>query len=28
VTYFFSVTAYDRSGNESDRSTEVSRSIF
>ena len=28
VTYFFSVTAYDRSGNESSRSTEVSRSIF
>ncbi len=28
VTYFFSITAYDRSGNESSRSTEVSRSIF
>ena len=28
VTYFFSITAYDNSGNESSRSTEVSRSIF
>ncbi len=28
VTYFFSVTAYDRSGNESARSGEFSRSLF
>jgi hypothetical protein len=28
VTYFFTVTAYDRSGNESARSAELSRSLF
>ena len=28
VTYFFVLTAYDRSGNESGRSTEVSRSLY
>jgi hypothetical protein len=28
VTYFFSVTAYDNSGNESGHSGEVSRSLF
>lgn len=28
VTYFFSLTAYDRAGNESSRSAEVNRSIF
>jgi hypothetical protein len=28
VTYFFALTAYDRSGNESGRSSELSRSLF
>jgi predicted RNase H-related nuclease YkuK (DUF458 family) len=28
ATYFFAVTAYDSSGNESVRSAELSRSIF
>lgn len=28
VTYFFVLTAYDRSGNESGRSAELSRSLF
>jgi hypothetical protein len=27
-TYFFAVTAYDRTGNESGKSAELSRSIF
>jgi hypothetical protein len=28
VTYFFAITAYDKAGNESGRSAELSRSLF